>query len=269
MKAFPIRWCRFVEILSRMLHRNHRKLCLIDQKTAYLGSMNISDTHLDFSDRSGSRDTGVRLTGTPLESLQHAFDRSWCPLGLGTPDHASSNEAVVAADSVFQKRQVYRLLLEEISRAEKRVWFTTAYFAPTLAFMAELKRAALRGVDVVILTTSESDAPVVKWFRTVCYSQLLKSGVQIYEYLPAVLHAKTSLIDDHARVGSSNLNYRSFFSDREVDVTLTHSESLAQLSQQFIRDLEQSKRMNPADWTSRALGDRCLGRLARLFRHWL
>ena len=254
------------------MHRDHRKLCIIDSSIAYVGSMNISSTHLRNAQLiPGWRDTGVRVTGKPVAELARVFLDSWIPELKGTEDGRPPIDGtpVIAAQSERLKRQLYQELIESLTQAKQRIWITTAYFVPTVRILLELTRASQRGVDVVILTTRTSDAPPVRWMRSLFYRKLIRAGVRIFEYTPNILHAKSALIDERAQVGSSNLNHRSLFYDRELDVTLSLPKTVEQLSTQFILDLASSHRVVQGEWSQRLWADQPLARFAQLFRTWL
>src|SRR5207249_2714190 len=103
----------------------------------------------------------------------------------------------------------YKNLLRRLSRCEKRVWITNAYFIPDAFLMKKLQDAAKRGIDVRILLPRKSDIAIMPLASSMFYNRLLRSGVRIFEYLPKILHSKILIIDDWMLIGSSNLNHRS------------------------------------------------------------
>jgi cardiolipin synthase A/B len=167
------------------------------------------------------------------------------------------------------RRKNYRDLLARIAAARERIWITNAYFVPRGGLLRALGAAAKAGVDVRILVPAKSDIIFMPWVAAAFYYGLLKSGVRVFEYQPAVLHAKTMLIDDWMTVGSSNLNSRSMFHDLEADVVLSTCESLRALEAAFERDLGQSKEVILADWLKRPILQRWLGRIALRAKRWL
>jgi cardiolipin synthase len=118
-----------------------------------------------------------------------------------------------------------------------------------------------------LIVPHRSDLFFTAWLAQVYYKILLKAGVKIYEYRPRVLHAKTSLIDDWCTLGSSNLNFRSFVNDLELDVVLASPTALAQMEEQFARDMEQSVRIESLQ--DLPLWKRILARLLFKARRWL
>ena len=137
-------------LLANMSRRNHRKICLMDGRIAWIGSFNISKYHLPKAQGGeGWRDTAVRLEGFNLDELQHAFDSAWF-------DDSTRFPRKIFALSHFRlnhirRRILRRDLLNRISRCQYRLWFTSAYFVPDAFFLRHLKKAARQGMDVRIL----------------------------------------------------------------------------------------------------------------------
>ena len=146
-------------------------------------------------------------------------------------------------------------------KAKERIWLTHAYFLPDNFLLKTLKMAAARGVDVKILLPKKSDVFIMPWASETFYRSLIESGVEIYEYLPSVLHAKILIIDDWVSIGSSNLNHRSLLHDLEVDVSLQTQQAKAQVCEQFCEDIKKSDQVSLCDWSQRPWYRRFLGQL--------
>jgi cardiolipin synthase A/B len=255
--------------------RNHRKSCVIDGEVAWVGSWNIANVHsIKYFKGAAWRDTGIRVKGD-LSPLTAGFDyiwhksrdpekhRIWKPKiskeGISSPLVRSNYT------SVLRKKGFDEFLLR-LKNAKEKVHLTTAYMAPSQKLIRYLCDASRRGVDVKVLLPQVSDVVFMPWIARSFYEDLLKCDVKIYEYTPCVLHAKTVIIDDWAKVGSTNLNGRSFRQDLEVDVVLTKSESLKILEDKFNEDLQRSENIKVAEdeFESR------LGRLIlRTFKNWI
>ena len=218
--------------ISQFNQRLHRKVVILDRKTVFTGSFNIT--------AQPNRDTGVSLEGGSVTEFLRAFDRLWSGrfkrgLGLrGVPTQVRLNES----------KRLRRLCNHDLSRriqsAKKRIWITNAYFVPPFFLLRDLCQAGLRGVDVRMILPEKPDHRYMKWLSEAFYKTLLLSGVRIFEYHKAFLHAKSWSIDDWAMVGSTNLNHRSLIHDLEVDVVLTGKESKTLLEKQFSLDLDHS-----------------------------
>jgi cardiolipin synthase len=260
----------FFRLFRRLNRRNHRKIVVIDGTVAYVGSMNWTHVHSRRAFGNGAwRDTAVKVEGPPIEILNHAFKVSWYrALKLAFKrfrkkppllKHYDPRRSLVRLNTSLRDRwRLHHDLIHRIRTAEKRVLLTTAYFLPHRALMLALKKAAQRGISVSVLVPGASDVPLVKWAAFELGHNLLKAGVKIYEYQATNLHAKVMLVDDWATVGSTNLNYRSFLHDLEVEVVLKDRESLETLQEQWNQDIQNSvifdiKTYESASWLRRLI----------------
>lgn len=278
----PIPWLvpsrRTLKLFQKANRRNHRKVCIIDHQAAYVGGMNISAWHLkSVHPQNAWRDSGARVEGADVVELIHAFDtawgkkrrRGWWKWYRRMRKQRQGQELVQLNNTLIRRKRYYRELLRRVFEAERRIWITSAYFVPMGSLIRGLRYAAMRGVDVRLLLPGKSDIFFMRWAGAAYYHFLLKAGVRVYEYLPAVLHAKTMLIDDWAKVGSSNLNHRSLIHDLEVDVVLTSPESRRSLEEQFLKDLAQSGEITHQRWARRPWYARLASRAVLLMRYWI
>jgi cardiolipin synthase len=256
-----------IYLLLKINSRNHRKACIIDKKIVYVGSFNISQSHLE-KDQEGEgwRDTGIRLQGVNLEDVENAFNASWDHLTV--PErlqtifrHIYTNPIFRLNNTRHRRRILYKNLLRRMARCKKRIWITNAYFVPDNFLLKKLVDAAARGIDVRILLPKKSDVAFMPWASNAFYESLLRAGVRIFEYLPSILHAKTLILDDWMLIGSSNLNHRSLLHDFEVDVNIRLPESKDVLEQQFLFDLEHAKEIKLDNWQISNFYQRIIGKL--------
>lgn len=265
-----------IYLLLKINKRNHRKVCIIDNKIAYIGSENISKCHLGISAGGDSwRDISVRLTHLNLNELQAAFDAAWTHRTIKERlrdafRHVRKEPIIRLNHTWYRRRILYKKLLRKINHCKKRIWITNAYFVPDNILLRKLKEAANAGVDVRILLPKKSDVMMMPWASSAFYYRLLKSGVRIFEYTPSMLHAKSLILDDWALIGSSNLNHRSLLHDLEADVKLTSLKSIQTLEQLFLADIQQSKEVSLACWYRvRPRRQRFLGRLLLYIKYWI
>lgn len=149
---------------------------------------------------------------------------------------------------------IYLTLISAIGNAEKTVHLTIAYFVPDPQLLKSLIDAAGRGVDVKLILPSHSDSNVVLHAGRSHYTALLKAGVKLHERRGALLHAKTAIIDDvWSCVGSTNLDWRSFFDNDEVNAVILGREFAGQMRAMFERDLKASDAIDLAAWEDRSL----------------
>jgi cardiolipin synthase A/B len=166
------------------------------------------------------------------------------------------------------QREMLSVLAALVGGARERLWITTPYFAPPARALALLMYAAQRGVDVrLLLPSARTDVPLVRHAAHGAYRTLLAHGVKVHEYQRATLHAKTLVVDGYAGlVGSSNLDFRSFWHNAECNVLLFDRACGAVLEQGFHADLADSEEITPAAWAARSPGHRLLDRFARGLR---
>ncbi len=275
-----------LHLMRRMNQRNHRKLFLFDGLRAFLGGMNIWNFQLERSQGAKAwRDTAVCVEGRGVETLALTFTQHWegrlaqirrrvgRRIGQGmkreklpVPDRSGG---VLANTTRYQRRNHHRMLLSLVEQARGRLWITTPYFVPPRKLLKQLCRAAVRGADVRLLVSAQSDVFFMPWASEPFYLFLLQAGAKVFQYQPRVLHAKTTLGETWALVGSSNMNHRSILHDLEVDVLLSKDASLAALAEQFLIDQSYSHEITIADCHARPLWRRLLSRLVLLFRVFL
>lgn len=257
----------------RVNQRNHRKLIIIDESIAFLGSRNISVTHIG---PKAWKDVSIRVRGESIRLLLLAFARAWDgrlarlrhPLSRRTV-HQLRNESLLALNFFRRLRRRHQKLFESrIRSAQSRVWLVSPYFVPTPPILNALVKAARRGVDVRILLPADSDIFFIPWVVKAVSSGLLDEGVRIFEYQASILHEKLTIIDDWYLIGSSNLNHRSLIHDLEADVVVTHPENQKLLEGDFIESLGKSAELSRAE--NRASSwRRLLGRVLLLCRYFL
>lgn len=250
----PLPWpfCSIFKISIRaplqfINRRNHRKIFIIDDAIVYTGSMNVMREAFAW------RETGVRLNHLHVPQIQNSFRKTWFHSGhrllRWLQNHARPYERGVPKDWLLvrsnqnfrMRRRLHADYLHRIRLAQRRIWIVTPYFVPPRNIARALKQAAIRGVDVRIVIPQTADIFFIPWVARLYYRYLLEGGIKIYEYTKGMLHAKSTLIDSWALVGSSNLNHRSLFKDLELDIVISTQSSRDQLEQQFLIDMKNSQ----------------------------
>ncbi|MFB6262224.1 MAG: cardiolipin synthase [Bradymonadaceae bacterium] len=248
--------------------RNHRKLIVSDGVEAYTGGMNVGDEYAH-----EWHDLGVRVRGPAVRDLEEVFLEDWffatdndlveqdpkylkpSPKRQEESDRqlwGHSSICTVCAsgpDRPDEKGSALRdLFFHAAAGAEDRLWITTPYFVPGSEFVAGLKAAVQRGVDVRLLLPRDGGVPVVRHASRAFYPMLLNGGVRIWEYQPRILHAKAMLIDDRfAFVGSANVDVRSFEINFELGALISSEALNDELSKVFEAGLEQSREVTLED----------------------
>lgn len=268
---------RILRLLFKINSRDHRKVCVIDGRRAFVGSFNICDDHSRaVKGDKAWRDTGAEVIGSNVKILQRGFDYAWFSRVKRLRRWLKGRRRLPRSTGLVrlnvkrrQRKENYEGLLRRLNEAKKRIWITNAYFVPHHSLLTALTDAATRGVDVRILTPRYSDVFFLPWVSSAFHYGLLKAGVRIYEYLPSMLHAKTMLIDDWMLVGSSNLNHRSLMHDLEADVVLTAESSRVKLENRFQLDLAESDEIDLTNWSRRPWWERWGGWCLLAFRSFL
>jgi cardiolipin synthase len=270
-------------------HRDHRKILIIDGKTAFVGGVNISGVYSKGGSSRSSptsadamrwRDTHLRIEGPVVGEFQKLFLATWDkqksePLSArrSYPPPASPGHEVVRAVASSPDEPyslVYATLLSAIASAETDVYLTNAYFVPDPQLMAALMDAARRGVNVKIVLPAKTDSWLVFHAGRAHYEDLLEAGVKIYQRRDAMLHAKTAVIDGvWSTVGSSNLDWRSFLHNEEVVAIVLGQEFGAQMQSMFEADIEASELITGESWSHRPLSDHMQEIAAQVWSYWL
>ena len=209
--------------------RNHRKLALIDRRTALTGSHNITEATYGRRDLVW-KDVSLKLEGPVVRQLESVFIEDWhVETGkmldtehLFEPENISSGGAclqTVPSGPSYQTENYQRLIIASIIGAQEQVTITTPYLIPDVGMMQAIEVARLRGVKVRLVVPEKSDQFIVGYAARAYYEDLLKLGVDIYLYGEGLLHAKTITVDnDLGFVGSSNFDIRSFSLNFEINM---------------------------------------------------
>jgi cardiolipin synthase len=272
-------------------HRDHRKILVVDGVQAFTGGINISEVYSSGSFSSGGRqrdakkegwrDTQISLRGPAVAPLEKMFRDTWAkqgctpalPQGVQRQAQAVGDKMVKIIKSgpdEIEESRIYTTLLSAIDAAQKSVHFTMAYFAPGADMVGALADAARRGVDVTLVLPSVSDFSLVLEAGRSYYGELLAAGVKIHELKDALLHAKTAVIDGvFSTVGSSNMDWRSFVGNNEVNAIILGEDFGQQMEAMFQRDLQASVPVTLETWRERPIHRRLKQWLGRLFERWL
>ncbi len=234
--------------------RSHRKILIADGRVAFTGGMNVTDDHSRAANGDAAwRDTHLRFEGAPAAQLQRVFLDDWvfargaCEiLPAFFPDCAQAGGPfvqVVASGPDQETWAIQRLLFNAIANARSSIRLTTPYFVPDEPMLAALVAAALRGVSVRILVPKKGDSILVSAAARSYYDELAKVGIEIWEYGPPMLHAKTSVFDDIVSVvGTANVDNRSFRLNFEVVAAVYSADVAKLLNALFDADLVRATR---------------------------
>ncbi len=264
-----VRVAEFLPMRSVLLQpvnlRNHRKIVVVDGRTAFTGGFNVGDEYRgEMRGLGGWRDVHLRIEGPAAAELQRVFFQDWAfatrepidPDQYFPPAATSGGNATIAivpSGPDTRNEATHRLFFGAIVGAEREILVTTPYFVPTESLLVAMELAAMRGVALQLLLPGRSNHRVTFHAGRSFYGQLLEAGVDVREYVPGIVHAKTLVVDGRvALVGSANMDMRSFRLNFEVH-TLVHDESTAaRLHEVFLSYRAESRRVEPEPWGARA-----------------
>jgi cardiolipin synthase len=271
--------------------RDHRKLLIVDGRIAFTGGINLDRNYSSSSvskrrapkhAQPGWRDTHIEVRGPAVAGFQRLFFANWREAGGATEGDMSR----YFPEPLLEGRDLVRVLSaiggdgkpspiriaygEAMDAAARRIWITQSYFGPDADLLRTMTAAAGRGVDVRIIVSGVSDAPMMLAVSRSCYEELLEGGVRIFESDDFMLHAKTAVIDGvWSTVGSSNLDYRSFIHNYEVNAVVVSESFGGEMETLFRSDLGRSREIRLEEWRERSWVDRMKETLSRFALYWL
>jgi len=288
----------FVTLLN---YRDHRKIVVIDGHTGYTGGMNIKaryfeiwrDTHLRITGnavaslQSSFLSSWLAAGGTLDREYGYYFPED--PAGsvpvLPEPDASLRPDVPAAAGTVIPMPALHSALVQivpdeadnrwpitqmgyvrAINLAEKYIWFQTPYFVPTDPVMEALKAAALSGVDVRLMIPYKADAVLMGPVNHSFFTECLMAGIRIFRWKGTFHHAKTFVSDDYlTQIGSSNIDWRSFMLNHEINTFIYDEKAALQYKAVFLKDQEASEEVHLETWAHRPWYRKLVERIFRLF----
>jgi cardiolipin synthase len=268
---------------AHLNNRNHRKMILIDRKIVFTGSLNISANHSRMVNHQEAWvDLGLKFVHPPeIENLVRGHQRAWTKSSYSLSELKTDLLSRVIQlrdrktvqikqfllnDTLLKRRWAGKLFRTELRRARNTIWLANPYIAPARSTLRELKRAALRGVDVRIVTSSKSDVFFMPWVASAYYRELIESGVRIYEEPRHFIHAKCMILDELHIVGSSNLNQRSLRHDLEIDALIVEQKNQDELKCFFENLFKTASRIHETETRLKSF----LGRFFLFFvKYWI
>ena len=265
------RWWRLLH--PGQLRRLHQKLCVVDGELGFVGGINIIDDRHDLNHGWSDQprlDFAVAVRGPVVAQMAQTARAMHTRARLGAdwreealqlarsaepvarvrrilaklrvhPQAPVSAVALLAPvraaflvrDNLRQRRAIELAYIDAIGQAHQRLVLVCPYFYPGRLFRRALLQAARRGVQVRLLLQGKADYRFAALAAQVLYDEMLASGVRVFEYMPAFLHAKVAIIDDDwATVGSSNIDPLSLLLNLEANLIVRDQAFAAQLALQ-------------------------------------
>jgi cardiolipin synthase len=262
-------------IFRRYYKRNHRRILVVDGRIGYTGGAGVSRKWMGNGRTEDHwRDTDVRMEGPVVEHLQAAFAENWLEAtGMVLGGEAYFPRPIEPRGQVYAQvarsspaggsAAMYTTFLLALSAARKSVLVTNPYFVLDDTMREAVLRTVGRGVRVAVLVPAVIDHNLVRQASRAQFGKLLRAGVEIYEYTPALLHAKTMVIDSvWATVGSTNLDNLSFAFNDELNLIVYDRAIAQQLERAFHQDVQASRRVTYEAWKRRGVKAKLLEVLA-------
>lgn len=253
---------RFPLFTSKVNYRNHRKIVVIDGRVAFIGGMNIALRYMKGYSWGIWRDTHLKIEGKAVYGLQTTFLTDWYVVDRTLITSAryfpemdfcgNSRIQIVTSDPVGEWRDIMQGLLIAISSAKKYFYIQTPYLLPTEPILLALKTAALAGVDVRIMIPIRTDTKLTHLASLSYLEYMMQAGIKIYLYQKGFLHSKLMVSDDTlSTVGSTNMDFRSFEHNFEVNAFMYDVESACALKEIFLQDQKDAILLQKKAWMMR------------------
>lgn len=244
---------KFPAFTGKVNYRNHRKLCVVDGKTGYIGGMNIATRYIQGRSGQAWRDTHLRIRGGAVYGIQRAFLVDWYFVDrtlisnrryypeLGEKTKNDCLIQIVTSSPVSQWPDIMQGYVRILMQAKRYVYMATPYFLPTESVLFAIRTAALAGVDVRIMIPYKTDAKLVEWASRSYVKQTVESGVKVYLYKTGFNHSKLLVSDDSlCTVGSTNIDFRSFENNFESNAFIYDQKMARRLKEVFLQDVRDS-----------------------------
>jgi len=269
----PIHWYTMI----RANRRDHRKSLMVDGKIAVTGGAGIADHWLGDAQGARSwRDLMVRVEGPAAIGQQSGFAQNWlqCTGEILTgedyfplPRNAGTIDVQTIVSSPLEGMGASGTMhLIAVQCARRHLCIANPYFIPDPRLIEMLGQAVRRGVAVKLMVAGRhNDTWWARQNSVRLYGRLLQAGVEIFEFLPSMLHQKTVLVDDAwGSVGTANFDNRSFALNDETSVCFHDRDLVSQLHEIFLADLERCKKVSLRQWKKRGFWQRAGEQFASL-----
>ena len=267
---------RFPRFTGKVNYRNHRKMVVVDGRTGFVGGMNLALRYVKGVPWGIWRDVFMQVDGKAVYGLQTAFLTDWY-----ATDHSlltssryfpemdacgTSLVQVVTSDPIGKWRDIMQALLMAIASSRKYFYIQTPYLLPNEPILMALKTAALAGVDVRVMIPERADTLLTHYGSLSYLDELMVAGVKIYLYQRGFLHSKLMVSDDVlSTVGSTNMDFRSFEHNFEVNAFMYDRASALMLKDIFLSDQKDAKLLQLKAWRLRPWYQKVIESVIRLF----
>lgn len=253
---------RFPLFTSKVNYRNHRKITVVDGRIGFIGGMNLAERYVRGVSWGIWRDTHLMLEGKAVHGLQTAFlldwyfvDRTLVTSSRYFPklEHfGSSLIQIVTSDPVGPWKEIMQGLVMALSGAKRYFYMQTPYFLPTESVLVAMQTAAMAGVDVRLMLPVRADSRLAHLGSCSYLNDVLRAGVKVYFYKKGFLHSKLMVSDDElSTVGSTNIDFRSFEHNFEINAFIYDTETALHMREIFLLDQRDCTQVFLKNWSKR------------------
>lgn len=266
---------RFPLFTSRVNYRNHRKIVVIDGRVGFVGGMNLAERYMRGFSWGIWRDTHIMLEGKAVHGLQTAFlldwyfvDRTLITASRYFPKIDSCGTSlvqIVTSEPIGPWKEIMQGLTVAITGAKKYFYMQTPYFLPTEQILAAMQTAALSGVDVRLMLPERADNWITHLGSRSYLRDVMQAGVKVFFYKKGFLHSKLMVSDDMlSTVGSTNVDFRSFEHNFEVNAFMYDVETALEMKEIFLQDQRESTQIFLKNWVRRSWRQKAAESVVRL-----
>lgn len=266
---------RFPLFTSKVNYRNHRKIVVVDGRVGFVGGMNIAVRYLRGYDWGCWRDTHMMMKGKGVHGLQTTFlldwyfaDQTLLTSSKFFPLLESKGDSliqIVTSEPTAPWKEIMQGICLAVSSAKEYFYIQTPYFLPTEPILAALQTAALAGVDVRIMLPEKADSQITHLASCSYLQDIMKAGVKVFFYQKGFLHSKLMVSDDAlSTVGSTNMDFRSFEHNFEVNAFMYDEPTALRLKEIFLLDQRDCIPVYLKNWERRPLRQRAKESIVRV-----
>jgi cardiolipin synthase len=275
VQIYPETKLHYGSFLFTINYRNHRKICVIDNKVGFTGGVNITDEYIIDDEHLGIwQDAHVQLTGTSVSDLHFSFLKDFY---FATDENLTEKEKyckpfssevskkvqIVSSGPDYEQSVVMQQYLSFINLAEKSICVMNPYFVPTFSILEAFKIAALSGIEVSLVLPKKSDSKIATYSMYSYFESLLNAGVDIY-LRDDFSHSKVIFIDDEiTSIGSTNFDCRSFEHNYELNAIIYDEKVTSEVRDEFNKRKDLAHKINLSEFKKRSKTHKTLERLCR------
>ena len=251
IEVYPFLPVRFPRFTSKVNYRNHRKLCVVDGKTGFIGGLNIALRYVKGTKTQAWRDTHIRIKGGAVYGLQKAFlvdwffvdqtlitSRKYYPPLTGEISNNCISQ-IVTSNPISPYPDIMHGYVRIINEARRYVYIETPYFLPTESVLFALRTAVWAGIDVRLMVPEHLDTKFVEWAGRSYVQEAMESGVKVYLYKAGFNHSKFMVCDDYITTcGSTNIDFRSLENNFESNAFFYDKSIALRFKSMFISDMK-------------------------------